>query len=149
MQHLCACFGESDFVRVLIVLGKGLVFSPAFVCMFFYVNDDMMMLLLIMLSKDLVFFMQHLCVYLLYETLSVLIIWLDGHVMCCFCSVCVHVFLMWVILLVLIMLGAADLVFFCSVCVYVSTWVILLVSIPLGAADLVFSAAFVCMILCA
>jgi hypothetical protein len=33
--------------------------------------------------------------------------------------------------------------------VYVSTWVILLVSIPLGAADLVFSAAFVCMILCA
>jgi hypothetical protein len=34
MQHLCACFGECDFVRVLIVLGKNLVFSPAFVCMF-------------------------------------------------------------------------------------------------------------------
>jgi hypothetical protein len=31
---LCACFGECDFVRVLIVLGKNLVFSPAFVCMF-------------------------------------------------------------------------------------------------------------------
>jgi hypothetical protein len=36
MQHLCACFGECDFVRVLKVLGKNLVFSPAFVCM----NDD-------------------------------------------------------------------------------------------------------------
>jgi type IV secretory pathway VirB2 component (pilin) len=56
--------------------------------------------------------MQHLCVCFLYETLSVLIILFDGHVMCFFAVfVCMLCFLQ-VILLVSIMFGAADLVFY-------------------------------------
>lgn len=85
----------------------------------------MMMLLLIMLSKDLVFYATFVCTFFIWDFISFdHIIGQSCNVF--FCSVCAHVFFMWAILLVLIMLGAADLVFFLQclcACMYMSDFV--------------------------